>query len=137
MEGVREHLHLDKIPSVKEYVNIRRRDGACEVVWPLCFLDTNFPDAYLRSPQGLKNRTLANDNVSYVNDILSYKKDVREGTNFNIVISYMHENKVSLEAATEILVQDCNRFYEELYDSHLMNWCRGSLHWHLMAKRYK
>lgn len=150
--GIREHISLEnyKILSVEDYTRIRKFDGACEVVWALCFLDEDFTPFRnaLESPIGLELREAVNINVSYVNDILSYDKDLLLGDNFNVVICYMNEHSVSKEEAIKVLVDKCNKRYQKIIMTPYKNdtitvlverlaiWCRGSLEWHLKSKRY-
>jgi hypothetical protein len=150
-DGVESHIHLKtgETLSVEEYEKIRLKDGACEVVWTLPFLDQPFEviSNYLESSDGKLARLCASRNVSYVNDGLSYNRDIRDGQNFNIVCCYMHERQVSKEDAVKIVSQLCNTSFESLtslaVDStsrtiveRLSHWCIGSAYWHHKAKRY-
>lgn len=151
--GVREHLQIDdKNLSVSDYINIRLKDGACEVVWPLMFCNkNNFKEyeIFFNSDIGLKARLYANKNVSFVNDILSIKKDIRDGISFNIVMCWMKQYNISMENAIKILVNRCNEYFlyiesiqtnnelEKEVINGLCTWCKGSLLWHLNAMRYK
>jgi hypothetical protein len=163
LDGVVQHLHLDptKPLSLSEFFDVRRLDGGCEVVWPLCFLDDddeNFDliKDLLESDLGLKLRFAANFNVAIVNDILSFDRDVKRGDNFNAVLSYMHEYSVNREYATKALVEMCNKYFDEIirvstkFESHtqeerlfnkiagkLALWCQASLIWHIETERYK
>lgn len=157
-QGVEQHLALKKhtILSVDAYETIRLRDGACEVVWPLCFLDRDDFDSialFLNCQQGCVVRRCATRNVSYVNDLLSYPRDVLHGEQFNIICSYMNDHQVEYTIAHEVVTTWCNEYYvqlEQLIDrsndaqhniqndviSKLLHWCVASAYWHHIAKRY-
>ena len=151
IQGVNEHVLLgDKVITTEEYIRIRRRDGACEVVWPLMFGRKGFAEyrEFLESTQGIKVRHLANSNVSFVNDILSIDKDRKEGTTFNIVLIRANEYNESVEKSKQWWIVECNRMFDELKNTcvehsiakevveKLCTWCKGSALWHLKAARY-
>lgn len=147
--GVIKHIELNnEILTVEEYTEIRLLDGACEVVWPLCFLDHPNVEsivAYLKSDEGKHMRLLANKNVSFHNDVTSLKKDKKDGTTFNLVLCYKNQCNMTEDEATALVVGICNRTYRELENmsvgneiaDKLANWCRFSLAWHLLAHRNK
>jgi hypothetical protein len=161
IDGVVQHLNLDpKNPlTLVEYFDIRRLDGGCEVVWPLCFLDETDFEPYmqlLESDLGKKIRYAANFNVAIVNDILSIKRDIERGDNFNAVLSYMHEHHVDQEQAIAAMVEMCNCYFDEIstastkyeslttdenvlrkISSKLAIWCQASLIWHIETERYR
>jgi hypothetical protein len=89
--GIKKHLLLHgKILSIQKYLDIRLKDGACEVVWPLMFLDKqDIRDCLnlLRSKKGRRARLLANLNIIIANDLASIHKDIRNGETFNIIFS--------------------------------------------------
>ena len=147
--GVRKHLNsAGDILTVEEYLKIRLDDGAVYAALPFCFSDvddfTPYSE-YLHSDAGKYVLKLANMNISYVNDLYSYRKDVREGSNFNIVICHMSQHQTTITESVQALVEECNEQYRELARQQdelkvvqrLLRWCEGSLRWHREAKRYR
>lgn len=98
--GIKKHLLLHgKILSIQKYLDIRLKDSACEVVWPLMFLDKqDIRDCLnlLRSKKGRRARLLANLNIIIANDLASIHKDIRNGETFNIIFSWQKEKKYHL-----------------------------------------
>lgn len=129
--------------------SIRSSDSGCKVVFPLLLLgqDTeNIKSAlrYLRSNQGKLVQDAANKNISYVNDIVSVKKDKADGCfNYNIVSCLMNDKMIGEEEAISRLKVQCNDLYRVVttlnkcqYLEGLATWCVMSAKWHLIARRY-
>lgn len=152
-DGVQEHIAVDPQYrwDVKAFNHTRDRDGACEVVWPLLFLDDSPSDlyrhlAFMNSADGIVARRCATRNVSHVNDVLSIEKDTRNGTRFNIIFPIMQKHACCQSTAINICIDWSNDYYDELQQMRnasnafvvdgLSLWCRASLKWHRAVSRY-
>lgn len=152
-QGIRQHLDsVDKgILSVEEYLQIRLLDGAGFVALLLTCLDisdfTPFHQ-YLISSEGKEYSKLANLNICYVNDLYSYHKDSREGSNFNVVMSLMTEHDLDTSTALSNIITASEETYDKLKQGsssdvgqlvveRFVRWCEGSLRWHAAAERYR
>jgi hypothetical protein len=143
--------------TVDVYDRVRLSDAGCRVTFCLSLLGRpkELIDSalnFLESNEGEKFSDMANRNVTYVNDILSIKKDKKSNEfNFNVIKCWMEQHAVSESEAVSKVAQICNQMYHyidsesksasttgKLYVlSSLKLWCVGSKVWHYQASRYK
>lgn len=154
LDGVLIHIQSTQVMSVAEFTATRVKDSACDVVWSLYLLDES-PEVmkegltFLESDIGVLAKYYANLNISYSNDLFSFARDVRQGLNFNVILSIMKDECIGELEAAGRCVDMANQAYEQLLAlktssaigskllQQIAQWCRGSLAWHDEAQRNK
>jgi 5-epi-alpha-selinene synthase len=99
---------------------------------------------------------MANNLISWCNDLVSLEKEMRVGDVHNLVVVLQHHHQISLQQAIHMAIEQHNaemKAYLELepqvpsfgpdidpqvqlYLRGLRHWMRGNLDWGLTAKRY-
>jgi hypothetical protein len=154
-----EYWSLDEVPSLEEYLHVRRLDSAVfpaldmsEIAGGLCL-----PDAVRAHPALVEMKELAVRYIAYVNDIFSYQKEVLSaGASFNLVHVLMHANASSFEEAVAATVSIVGGALERFlaleltlprwdaaiapqvtaYVAGMKAWMRGSFDFSLTSARY-
>lgn len=158
IEGVRWERHIrvgGRVPGLPTYARLRLLSSA---VFP-CFdlagifidgLDGDFADdVYIRQLE-----VMANDYVSWVNDIYGIDKEIREQTTANLVVVLAEEGTLGWDDALDYAIEKCNAelnaFLElkrvvearsdhraRAYVAALESWMRGNLDWYAETQRYR
>ena len=92
-------------PGVAEYVRLRRATSAAYVSYPLIEFAAGrpLPDAVYHHPALRRHADLANDLLSWFNDIASLERDRVTGGGHNLVLAVAAERDVPLPAAVDLV----------------------------------
>ncbi|GAB3965229.1 terpene synthase [Plantactinospora veratri] len=148
-----------RLPSVAEYVPLRRATSAAYVSYALIEFATGqrVPDAVYHHPAVRAVADTANDLLSWFNDLLSLERDAATSGGHNLVLAVAREEGIPVEAAIEAVVrrwrQSMRRFVElrdavpsfgpaldgplRQYLDGLANSVRGTMDWSLESGRYR
>ena len=137
----------EETPSLQSYIQLRMLIGAVHLCFDIVGFVNNYPPFGIRVHQ-LEN--LASQHICWVNDLLGYEKEVKEGTTCNLVAVLSEENNSSSQDSNSLAqkmideaLDSFNQIREHLdiqdlkYAQDLENWMKGSLIWHENAERYK
>ncbi|KAJ6569008.1 isoprenoid synthase domain-containing protein [Mycena capillaripes] len=152
------HRKSGVIPTLEEYIRLRRDTAACKPCWAIIEYanNLNIPNHVMGHPvvRGLEDA--ANDLVAWSNDIFSYSVEQSKGDTHNMIAVVMHHNGLDLPAAVNFVGDLCKdamaRFTsqkEELptwgieidrdiskYVQGLADWMSGTLYWSFETERY-
>ncbi|MFR9779729.1 terpene synthase family protein [Micromonospora sp. MS34] len=92
-------------PGVDEYIELRRATSAAYVAYPLIEFAARrpLPDAVYHHPALRRLGQLANDLLSWFNDIASLDRDQATAGGHNLVLAVAAERGVPVEAAVELV----------------------------------
>jgi len=149
---------VDKIPSIDEYIQIRRDTSAVKIGFAVLeySLGLNFPDAVFEDPAMAELWVAGNDILTWANDIYSFPVELGRGDTHNLVFVAMQEKQLTLEGAMDYVNEltrarlndyveakkQLRSFGPELDDEiavyvrgmeHLV---QGSIDWSFMTPRY-
>ncbi|TDB73488.1 terpene synthase [Micromonospora sp. KC721] len=161
LEGTwREAVSIEsgRLPSVAEYVQLRRATSAAYVSYPLVEFATGrpLPDAVCHHPLLRHVGTVGNDLISWYNDIASLDRDRVTSGGHNLVLALAAERGVPVETAVELVAQrwraELDRFvalrasvpsfgptWDPAVAAHLdgvANAVRGTVDWTMESARY-
>ncbi|SCE65916.1 Terpene synthase family, metal binding domain [Micromonospora viridifaciens] len=145
-------------PGVDEYVELRRATSAAYVSYPLIEFAAGrpLPDAVCHHPVLRRLGDLANDLLSWFNDIASLDRDRATAGGHNLVLAVAAEREVPIAAAVDLVVarwrNEMARFIAlrtavpsfgpaldesvATYLAGLANAIRGTIDWTLESARY-
>ncbi|MFF0178848.1 terpene synthase [Micromonospora sp. NPDC005223] len=106
LDGVhREATTTGRPPGVAEYVRLRRATSAAYVSYPLIEFASGrpLPDAVYHHPALRRLAGLANDLLSWFNDIASLERDRATGGGHNLVLAVAAERGVPVPAALDLV----------------------------------
>jgi hypothetical protein len=148
-----------RLPSVAEYVALRRATSAAYVSYALIEFTTGrpVPDAVYHHPAVREVAAAANDLLSWFNDLLSLDRDAATSGGHNLVLAVAREDGIPVEAAVRVVVrrwQRSMRRFVELRDAvpsfgpaldgplheyleGVANSVRGTMDWSLESGRYR
>jgi 5-epi-alpha-selinene synthase len=158
IEGVRweRALRLDGgIPNIGTYSRLRLLNSA---VFPCLdiagmFIDPTDP-SFVEGVYVQQLEVMANDYISWVNDIYGIDKEIREQTTANLVVVLRNQDALAWPDAVDSAIDRCNAEHEafcslrELVLEHtdarvhayvhaLESWMRGNLDWYAETRRYR
>ncbi|KAL0573670.1 Alpha-muurolene synthase [Marasmius crinis-equi] len=155
-----------KIPTLEEYINIRRDTSGCKPCWALIEygLDIDLPPIVANNPTIRALGQHTNDLVTWSNDIFSYNIEQARGDTHNMIVILMNSKNKTLEQAMERVGEMCeeaiknfemkrkviptkwvdeegnvysvNNDEVQRYVKGLQDWIVGSLHWSFQTTRY-
>lgn len=145
-------------PGVAEYVQLRRATSAAYVSYPLIEFAAGrpLPDAVYHHPALRRLADLANDLLSWYNDLASLERDRATAGGHNLVLAVAAERRVPVPAAVDLVATrwraEMTRFMalraavpsfgpalDESVTAHLdglANAVRGTVDWTLESARY-
>ncbi|MFG2165019.1 terpene synthase family protein [Micromonospora chersina] len=145
-------------PGVAEYVQLRRATSAAYVSYPLIEFVAGrpLPDAVYHHPALRRLADLANDLLSWYNDLASLERDRATAGGHNLVLAVAAERAVPMPAAVDLVATrwraEMSRFMalraavpsfgpalDESVSAHLdglANAVRGTVDWTLESSRY-
>ncbi|KAF8124306.1 isoprenoid synthase domain-containing protein [Boletus edulis] len=148
----------DRIASVDEFILMRRSTiGAALVEATIEYsLDLDIPDEVFENPIIQEMSKATNDLMTWPNDLCSFNKEQSDGDYQNLVFCIMHERKVGLQAAIDILTEMLSQRVEDYiqlksrlpsfgpeadqalsrYLSALENFVQGTVLWYYLSPRY-
>lgn len=148
-----------RLPSVAEYVPLRRATSAAYVSYALIEFATGrpVPNAVYHHPAVREVAATANDLLSWFNDLLSLDRDAATSGGHNLVLAVAREQGIPVEAAVRVVVrrwQRSMRRFVELRDAvpsfgsaldgslreyleGVANSVRGTMDWSLESGRYR
>lgn len=149
------------IPDMTTYLKMRPFAGGVNTCLEIGCIVTQIrltPD--VREHLYVRQLTLlANNCATWINDLFSLSKEIREGNMSNLVVTVRNERQSSLQAAINTVAEMCNaeirafgtllsrfsdtpslRFHRgthlQRYIALLERWIRGNLDWSIETKRY-
>jgi len=147
------------VPPPEQYVEIRTQDSAVMACFNLfqVAVGIDLPDAVVRSPRVLELSRYAILHISFLNDLVSYHKEVtRSGYLFNLLHVLMVHEGLSLAEAASQVIQQLNLYvaeslrlegelagmiakYPDLgrYIGVIKTWIAGNLAFSLQSERYR
>lgn len=151
-----ENRANQRVPPLAEYMEHRRRSSALFLFFDLIELVEQVALPARLHEQVYTLKVLANDMVSWFNDIVSFEKEVRAGDVHNLVILLQHEYRLSPQAAVEQAARLFNARMREYVDLQqrlpsfgaefdgpfqryllgLRSWIRGNMDWSYETGRY-
>ncbi|KAF5377733.1 hypothetical protein D9757_009369 [Collybiopsis confluens] len=137
----------------------RRETNGCKTCWVLIEYANGLriPDEVLYDPHIKKMETVANDFVTYVNDLYSYNIEQSKGQIHNIITSLMHANQgmdiaAAVGCVNDLVQRTVDDFLElkvslpswgaeidadvAVYIRGLESWMAGLIFWSLETERY-
>lgn len=148
-----------RLPSVAEYIRLRRATSAAYVSYALIEFATGrpIPDAVYHHPAVREVAATANDLLSWFNDLLTLDRDAATSGGHNLVLAVAREEEVSIDSAIRAVVlrwqQSMRRFVAQRdavpsfgpaldgplrqYLDGLANSVRGTMDWSLESARYR
>ncbi|MBF9128499.1 terpene synthase [Plantactinospora sp. S1510] len=148
-----------RLPTVAEYVALRRATSAAYVSYALIEFATGrpVPDAVYHHPAVREVAATANDLLSWFNDLLSLDRDAATSGGHNLVLAVARENGIPVEEAIPVVVrrwQGSMRRFVELRDAvpsfgpaldgplreylaGVANSVRGTMDWSMESGRYR
>ncbi|MFC6018761.1 terpene synthase [Plantactinospora solaniradicis] len=148
-----------RLPSVAEYIALRRATSAAYISYALIEFATGLPvpDAIYHHPAVREVAATANDLLSWFNDLLSLDRDAATSGGHNLVLAVAREDGIPIEAAVRVVVrrwQRSMRRFVELreavpsfgpaldgplheYLEGVANSVRGTMDWSLESGRYR
>ncbi len=153
-----ENRALGYVPTIDEYIVNRRETSALKSCVDLIYLSEklSFPDE-IRDRDDLRGLAdMANDALSWANDVISFPKEYARGDVHNLVTAIKYERGVSVQEAVDEAADYSNRtvaafveleatvpsFGKEMdkqvdrFISVLKSWIRGNLDWSYVTGRY-
>lgn len=162
LQGVRwEALNHSQgiTPDLTSYMKMRVFTSGVYPCFDLILIaeQISLPPEVISHPIVKRLDLAANHVISWVNDILSVKKEIREGNTHNLVLVLQHEYQLSLQEAVERAASlhnaEVQTFIElsaqlpsfgaeidgelQRYLSGMRFWMRGCLDWSLESERYQ
>ncbi|MGB1275731.1 MAG: terpene synthase family protein [Nannocystaceae bacterium] len=147
------------VPPPDQYVEIRTQDSAVMACFNLfqVAVGIDLPDAVVRSPKVLELSRYAILHISFLNDLVSYDKEVtRSGYPFNLLHVLMVHEGIDLAEAANRVIQQLNLYitqfvrlegelagtiakYPDLgrYLGVIKSWVAGNLAFSLQSERYR
>ncbi|KAG2038526.1 isoprenoid synthase domain-containing protein [Suillus americanus] len=146
--------------DLTSYIAARRNFSAMKLCIPFVefAVRIDLPDQVVSHPVVKALEDATNDQVSWYNDIMSYKKEQSRGSApwENIVAVLMHDRGLDQQGAIDYAGQMCQDAIQRFESNHailpswgegvdrqvaiyiegLQNYMAGSLHWHLISSRY-
>ncbi|KAJ7058082.1 isoprenoid synthase domain-containing protein [Mycena amicta] len=158
VEDQTHHRLTKTIPTLDEYIRLRRDTSACKLCWVVIEWAHNLdiPDEAIHHPVIYGLGEAVNDLVAWSNDLYSYSVERSKGDNHNMIAVVMHHQGLDLVAAAEFVGEMCkesiDRFkalrkrvpsWGEPIDSHvkryvqgLADWIVGITYWSFTSERY-
>jgi len=145
-------------PAVPSYRLLRRATGAVQLCFDLgaIFHDIPANARWLEHPCVTALESLANDHVTWTNDLFGFDRERAEGNQNNLVNAVAHAETLDDESAKRTVIAACNdvvRAYLDLeaalpssgvpasetegYRRVLTRWMRGNLDWYGDTARYQ
>lgn len=148
-----------EVPSVSAFSKMRPHAGAAYTAFEFWAIVEDFPGgARLDHVAARELRLLANNCISWANDLYSLRKEIDEGNPNNVVLAIAREDGCDLPAAMRATVALYNREYRAFmqlvadlptlglgrgeldlrpYADRLHGWILGNIHWSRMTPRYR
>ncbi|KAJ6494348.1 isoprenoid synthase domain-containing protein [Mycena sanguinolenta] len=152
------HRTTGVIPSLEEYITLRRDTSGCKPCWAIIEYANNLdiPNNVMEHPVLCGLGEAANDLVAWSNDVFSYSVEQSKGDTHNMVIVVMHHKALDLPGAVTFVGDLCKeaiaRFmslktrlpsWDDEIDRHvsryvqgLEDWMSGILYWSFETERY-
>lgn len=153
-----QYRALDMVPSVNTYIMIRNLCSAVDSCLALIELGHEIKHLEaIREHYILKKmNVIANNIISWCNDIFSARREIESGDVHNLVFVLHHQQQISLEEAVKLAAEMHDQKVKELlsleaylpsfgeeidnevakYISGLHSWIRGNLDWYFQSGRY-
>ncbi|MEH2283872.1 MAG: terpene synthase [Nostoc sp.] len=147
------------IPSVETYIKLRRSTSYVYTLIEIIEFceQITLPEEIHKHIMIQSLRRMANNILSWTNDIFSVYKEIKVGDIYNIVILTQHEQKISFQEAINYAVELCNQEVQEFIDlterlpdfgkemnaeveryiSGMRSWIRGHLDWYSSTGHYQ
>lgn len=145
----------ESIPDVEEYKRARRETGAVKPTFDLIQVSRKI--SYLEEDNIFISVTdLANDYISWFNDLVSYERELKNGETYNFIFVLEKHKGMTRERAIETLksyTDDTLRKFKNICDLNkehiqennnlneyilgLEDWMMGHTEWCKITKRYK
>lgn len=146
-------------PDVATYITMRAATSGFTTILALMGITRliELPSEVLKHPDVQRLSLMANNIISWANDIYSFDKEMRFGDVHNLVLTLRHKYHCTLDEAiqraAELHDNEVRAFIEleaqlpffgkdieyqlERYMFSLRSWIRGSFDWHRLSGRYK
>ncbi len=144
-----------RLPSLDEYLQLRRATSACGLLFDLIQLGTHEPlaDAVHFHPSVEALRTTAGDVVAWINDLASMEKEEAAGADHNLVLVLRRTGGLSTPLARAVATDMVNDGIRRLwYDADALpdlavgltdyvqgfkTWVRANIDWSAASGRYR
>ncbi|KAJ3561754.1 hypothetical protein NP233_g10002 [Leucocoprinus birnbaumii] len=153
----------NKIPTLEEYIDIRRDTSGCKPCFQLAEFVGRFdlPQEVVENERIMRMEQSTNDLVTWSNDIFSYDKEQIRDDKHSMIPITMHHYGLGLQEAIEFVGAMCKRSVDNFvhdrtllmkekegvwskdvmamvkeYALGLEHWISGSLHWSFETQRY-
>lgn len=148
-----------EVPSVSAFSKMRPHAGAAYTAFAFWEIVEDFPaGARLDHVAAREMRLMANNCISWANDLYSLRKEIDEGNPNNLVLALAREGGCDLAAAMRQAVVLYNQEYRAFlrlvadlpalglgrgeldlrpYADRLHGWILGNIHWSRMTPRYR
>lgn len=158
LEAVKKEIEskqAERMLTVTEYHQIRGNSGASNVFIQFVDIAQGFELSHDEFTQFATLRTIADKIVTYPNELLSYPKDKTQQHPINLISTFMHHHGMTLEQATNTVVEIHNEERENFdklaseilsigpnaekkadYIHGLCLYMHGLFTWQLYAQRY-
>lgn len=151
----RAHERRHEVVSLATYRHLRPMISACNLCFDLAGAFACPDDPSLgRDPLVRELERIANNHVSWVNDIFSLDRELAHGQSANVVVALARSEglamRQALDRAIEVTNEELATFVQlearldelgmghaDPYVAALATWMRGSLDWHAQSDRYR